>query len=242
MKVVLYISLITFLLNACKPMNERRCAKKTGDITTTLLPNINAHKVILYDDIALTLVQDSLNYVEIVGGENIIPFVDVKIENETIEFKNSNRCNFTRKLEPLTAYYHCTNVDSVFLYGYGDLSNDGVYKNNLYIGSYESFSSIVLNLDNDKTEISGQVGSIDAKLSGKCNYLFMYSNGSGFMDASNLECKTSHGHSQGIGDFTLFATEEIIVELRSRGDFYLKHPDNVNKQITDEGEGNIYNQ
>jgi hypothetical protein len=195
--------------------------------------------VILFDDVALTLVHDSLNYIEVVGGENIIPFMEISSENGVITFENNNRCNFTRIKEDLSVYYHCTNVDSIQLNGFGKLSNLSKYKGDLYIESYESFSSIELDLENENTSIIGQVGSIDCKLTGVCSNLYMYSNGSGFMDASQLYCKTSHGHSQGIGDFSLRASELINIELKSRGNFMVFGSSSATKQIIIEGEGKV---
>lgn len=239
MKYFMYIYIVVTIFTSCKPIDERRCFKKTGDIISIIHANRNAHKVVMNDDIALTLVQDSLDYIEIIGGENMLPFVEMSSANGVITFNNNNRCNFTRKLEPITVIYHCTTVDSILLNGYGKLSNVGTYKSDLYIATEESFSSIEMNLDNEYTTIVGQVGSIDAVLTGKCNHLYMYSNGSGFMDASQLNCLSSHGHSQGIGDFYLSASQLIIAELRSKGNFILTNSQSATKEISDEGEGTI---
>ncbi len=236
---IFYILIFVGLFTSCKPANERRCLKQNGNLISKTIFDIDASKVILYDDIALVLVEDSMNYIEIKGPENIVPFVDITIDNSVLTLENKNICNFTRNKKELSVYYHCTNVDSIQLNGFGDLSNLGEYSKNLFIGSYESFSSIKLNLNNEFTNITAQVGSIDAKLTGKCSNLYMYSNGSGFMDASEIECVHSHGHSQGIGDFYLRATNEIGIELRNRGNFYVYESENATKSIVDEGEGEV---
>ncbi len=240
MRIIYYILLIVTVFASCKPSSERRCAKKTGDITTLIIPNVTAANVTLNDDIGMTIVQDSLNYIELVGGENMLPFIEFSKEGNSIVFQNRNRCNFTRVYEPLIAIYHCTQIDTLLLYGFGGVENQNEYNSDIHIASYESFSSIVLKLNNTNTSIDGQLGSIDATLSGNCDHLYMYANGSGFMDASRLNCKTAHGHSQGIGDFYLNASEEVRVELRSRGDFYITKQASANNYITDEGEGNVF--
>ena len=179
MKTLILISIVCLLFTQCKPANERRCVKSSGNLTSWRVENVFNQIIQVENDISLYLIQDSLNYFELKAGENIIPFIEISEENGILVFKNKNRCHFTRKRIPVEVFYHYTTLDSLYLNGFGDLTSIDTLYSNLKIITFESYTSMDLTLNCNELSINGQVGSIEATLKGKCNNLFLYSNGTG---------------------------------------------------------------
>lgn len=239
MRSLIVIILSLSLLMSCKKSNERRCVKSSGNISAIVLEDISATQINMNDNISLTLVNDSLNQIEIKGGENLLSFITHEILGSQIIFNNTNKCNFLRNEDKIAIIYHYTHLDSIFLNGFGNLNNLDTIKHDIYIYTEESFSDIALAFNNNNTTLIAQVGSVETLLSGKCDNLYLYSNGAGKMDARDLECKYAHGHSQGLGDFFINAKDYLNIELRSAGNFYVYNAENAIQNIVQEGSGQI---
>lgn len=240
MKVIIYILLLFLAFTSCKKSTERKCIKSSGVESTIVLDNITANNIVLSDNISLILVPDSMNKVELIGGENLLSFINVFQDNKKLLISNENKCNFLRKEDKIEVVYHFSSLDSLFLNGFGDVENRDTIYDDLYIECEESFSTIDLVLNNNKTILIGQVGGIEATFAGFSDDLYMYNSGAGKLNASKLITKKAHGHSQGLGDLFLNATEQLIVELRSRGDFYIYTTPNTDINITKEGDGRVF--
>lgn len=239
-KVYITISVLFFLASCSKPEN-RSCWKSNGEINSITSEWIQTHHTIeLKDDINLILINDSLNYLTIEGPENLIEFIDISYDSDKMIMSNLTRCDFLRKPQPINVYYHYTELKRIELVGYGTLSNYNNIYHNINIQANESLSDINLQLQNDSTYLILIKGSLDVTLNGSSNYLYGYASGFGPFDAKSLSCNNAHGHSTGLGDFFLHATDQLTIELRSRGNFYYSG-DPLNTHFIQTGTGKIVN-
>ena len=222
MKLRFYIIItILFFFASCAKPEKRPCWKSNGKIISITNEWSQAHHTLeIKEDINLILINDSLNYLTIEGPENLIEFIDISSSNEKITISNNNRCDFLREPQPINVYYHYKVLRNIELLGYGTLSNHNTIQHNININAFESLSNIELKLMNDTTIFTLMKGAVGVSLNGSSNYLYGYSSGYGPFKADSLICNTAHGHSTGLGDFYLNATESLIIELRSMGDFY----------------------
>ncbi len=239
MRSIILVILSFLMLICCKKSNERRCVKSSGKNQSNTINDIDVSSIEVNDNISLILVNDSLNQLEIIGGEHLLEYISNEIFDHKLTLSNNNKCNFLRKKDSITVIYHFTHLDTLLINGFGNIYSEDTIKNDIYIYAEESFSSIDLTFDNQNTTIIGQIGSIEAVLHGSCSNLYMYSNGAGKMDARDLFCKNAHGHSQSLGDFYLNAIEYLNIELRSAGNFYIYNSENAILNITKEGIGEI---
>jgi hypothetical protein len=243
-KIVLYIVVIFTIssLVGCKKPSDRKCLKSSGTTTTRILnesqfiqPNI-----MVSDNIHLELINDSLNYIELKGAENLLNFIDVKIVSDTLKISDLNQCSFVRKhKDEFSIVYHYTDISSVFLLGYGALTNKDTLKHNVLVIANNSFSTIDLTVDNDDTHISIPLGNVPVNLTGKTKNLFVYSSGHSAVRAENLFATKAHGHSRGIADFHIRASEFVNVELYLKGNFYI-YGNPIDKKYSVEGTGQIF--
>ena len=235
----LLIFLVLFI--SCDKDNERACWKSNGEISSYTIehpPLIN--KLTISDDVDVILINDSLNFCEIEGPENLVEHINIHSSDEKITISNSNLCDFLRSPKTINVYCHYTALKNIELLGYGTLSNQDLIQHNINIHTFESLSNISLELQNDSTILTLLKGAVDVKLKGTSNYLYGYASGYGPFNADSLICFKAHGHSRGLGNFYLNATNSLVIELRSQGNFYYKgNPNSLNFIQT--GTGLIYN-
>lgn len=240
--IVALLVCFTLIMVACKKPSERKCLKSLGNETVEIKnesryiqPNI-----VVSDNISLVLVNDSLNYLELRGAENLLKFIDFEFVSDTLKISDLNKCNFVRKhQDKFSIVYHYTDISSVFLLGYGALTNKDTLKHNVLVIANNSFSTVDLLVDNDDTHVSIPLGNVPVTLKGKTNNLFVYASGHSQVRAEHLNAKKAHGHSRGIADFHIRASEFINVELKLKGNFYI-YGNPIEKKYSVEGTGQIF--
>jgi hypothetical protein len=171
-KLVLILFLLPFIF-ACKKAAERTCWKGSGGMTDTTIFVQDFSKLTLNENINYEIIQDSLNKIEIIGGQNVIPFVKVEIQTDgTLSISNSNKCNFLRyKSQTVKVKIHCKNLSYLTYKGTEDLvSEDTLSFNNFQFFMVDGGGSIHLKL-NVSNSLLGYVshGSGDFHLEGIAN-------------------------------------------------------------------------
>jgi hypothetical protein len=243
-KVTIYSLFFLFfgIALGCKKPSERKCLKSSGNEvernvneTHFIQPN-----VVVSDNISLLLINDSLNFITIKGAENLLNFIEFKVVSDTLKISDLNKCSFVRKhKDAFSIEYHYTDISSIFLLGYGALTNKDTLKHNVLVIATNSFSSIDLTVDNDDTHISIPLGNVPVNLKGRTENFFAYSSGHSQVRAENLYATKAHGHSRGIADFHIRASEFVNVELYLKGNFYI-YGNPIDKKYSVEGIGEIF--
>lgn len=239
--IIVLVGCFAILLVGCKKPADRKCLKSTGNERVQIiadaqyiLPNIE-----LQDNISLELVNDSLNYIELVGGENLLNHISISTIEDTLKVSDNNSCSVVRNhKDAFKIVYHYTQLDRVTLLGYGALTNQDTLRHNVLVIANNSFSTIDLTVNNDDTHISIPLGNVPVTIDGRTNSFFVYSSGHSAIRAENLFATNAHGHSRGIADFHLRASNFINVELYLKGNFYI-YGNPIEKKYSDEGIGQI---
>ena len=91
--------ILILLVVGCKKPHERQCYKSHGDTDSLIHAIENISYFDLGKRIRYRIFQDSLNQVIVHGGENIISFIELEKEADTLRIRNKNRCNFLRNKE-----------------------------------------------------------------------------------------------------------------------------------------------
>lgn len=237
MKNLVYIT-IALLAVACS--KENRCFDGPGKESSRIIVLKNDfQKIHVFDNLGLHFINDSLNYLEIIGGNNLLPNITIDQSADILKIKNENKCQFMSKQDDITIIYHFTSLSELGAFGYGRISSDHEIMTSFRIVGDESYSFINLSINNDSIYISMN-GAPQIDLSGTTNYLYAYSVGKANYHFEGLNAQHAHGHNKGIGDFHLKATQKYLIELRSIGDFYLYDTSGVEQLIYIEGNGKIY--
>ncbi|GGG41634.1 head GIN domain-containing protein [Hymenobacter glacieicola] len=194
------------LLTACQQENEASCFTSTGSITTERR-SLPAFRVLTtYDNVRVTLVQDTATYAEVRAGKNLQEDIRLEVKDNILTIRNTSRCNWVRRYNtPREVTLHTPRLTDLFLRGQADIRTTGTFRaDTLYahlIGSGDyhlNLTSRYLGLD--------QYELGDIYLSGTTEELHHTIGGNGSMYAAELTTRDvylqTNFSSNGNGYFT----------------------------------------
>jgi hypothetical protein len=119
MKKALQIFLIlTLALISCKKPNERQCLKFKGDLINKRVEISPFETLKIYDYIEVELVQDTINFLELIGGQNEISFISVNRVDKELILLNENKCRWLRSgKEKPKVIVHFVNISKIEQWG-----------------------------------------------------------------------------------------------------------------------------
>jgi hypothetical protein len=221
---VLCAIFIVGLLFSCKKAEERTCFKTTGDfaerdVAVAAFTELNLGKRLHY-----TLVHDTINFVRIKGGKNLIQSIRAETVAGVLFIENENRCNFLRSFaEIIEIEIHFVSLNRIEgrisheLYS-SDTINGSFF--NLEITGASGNAALVVNTD----FLNGFVndGNADYSFTGKTNYAHIQANSNGFADVRGLTVQ-----------------EKLEVTSRSTRAIFCK-ADGIPLFVTIEATGDVY--
>lgn len=127
MKINLII-LVCISLLGCKKPEDRSCWKVAGDDAVKIVELEHFYTLYLGPHIEYTLIQDTMEFVEIEGAENLLNLVTTKIEDNKLSIDNTNKCNFLRsfKKKGIHVIIHFISIGNIEFQGTEPLRSKGV--------------------------------------------------------------------------------------------------------------------
>ncbi|PKP02690.1 MAG: hypothetical protein CVU11_10925 [Bacteroidetes bacterium HGW-Bacteroidetes-6] len=169
------------------------------------------------DDLDVEIVHDSLYFVEIEAEENLIPYINTDVVNQSLRIETQPRRNLDPNY-PIRIIVHTPTLNSIELSGSGSIVSDTVTTTQLQIKLSGSGSiTAIVDADNINSTISG---SGDIHLSGIAQHANFKISGSGDIHAYAL------------------LLDECIADISGSGNMYLSVADILDVVIS--GSGNIY--
>lgn len=219
---------------------DNRCFDRPGKMETRVESiDSDFSELNLYDDLNYYLINDSLDFVEITGGKNLIQNVQIFNQNGVMEIFNSNKCLFVSNNDAVDITIHYSTMEELGLFGYGDVSSIDAITHNLKVFGENCYSTIDIQARNDSTTLIIE-GAPQVSISGSTDYIYAYTVGKGNYFLENLNAYYAHAHNKGIGDIHIKADSSYIIELRSRGDIFIYDTLHTDRFITIDGEGSIF--
>jgi hypothetical protein len=189
MKKLLVFGLLVLLFSNCKKANERTCWKSAGEQTTKIIPFAAFEKLELYEHIKYTLIQDSLDFVEIKAGKNLIDLIEISSENSILKIENLNKCNFLGyQKRKVAVEIHVRNLKEIYFKGTDSLVNKGILNlSNLNVEIEDGAGSIDFNINAESLNFIVPHGWGDFKLKGLTKFFRVDIDGSGYFDTRELQ-------------------------------------------------------
>lgn len=218
------LSLAFVLLASCKKAEERACFKSSGDLvelnlTTAPFTELNLGKRLHY-----SLIHDTVNFIKVKGGENLVQFVSALVIDGTLYIENDNRCNFLRSFsEIMEVEIHFTTLNRIE----GRISHNLTTKDsisgsffNLELTGASGNAHLVVNTD----FLNGFVndGNADYSISGKTKYAHIQAHSNGYADVRDLS-----------------VLEKLEITSRSTRSIFC-HADGIPLLVNIEATGNVY--
>ena len=188
-----FFFLVPIFFISCKKEEDRSCFKTTGSIIDKIIPLGSFSKIDLGPYIQYELIQDTINFIEISAGENIINFISSDIEEGKLVIENNNKCRFLRyKKEKVTAKIHFTTLNSIFYHGSEPLISKDTLDfsaTTLTLDANETSGSINLKLKAKTIYLNNSNGTPDIELSGSCDFFSIDISANGTFSVKNLFVK-----------------------------------------------------
>ena len=113
--ILVFIGLIVF---ACKKTEDRSCFKAVGGLTTKTIALSSFDKLYMGPHLKYVLIQDTEDKVVLIGGKNLLNFIETSVEDSKLSIRNKNKCNFLRSYDKMvTVEIHFKKIINVLFEG-----------------------------------------------------------------------------------------------------------------------------
>jgi hypothetical protein len=227
---IFVIALVTF--NAC--MFDGPRVKGNGHVVTESkhLGDISGVELDANFDVYLT--EGSAADVKIEAEENIIPYIEFRVENGVLNIDTKDDVRL-RTHKPVKIYITAPRYNKIEIDGSGNINGQTKITNEekLRIGVSGSGD---LKLDVDAPEIHTNLsGSGDIKLSGLTKKFSGEVTGSGDINAMNLMSEESELQITGSGNIDIYSSVKLAATITGSGDVRYKGDAATNSNITGSG-------
>jgi hypothetical protein len=233
------VLLILFTLS-CKEADNRECWKFSGEKAIISYASESFKVIVIPAGLKVELIQDSINEIQIEGGENLIQLITWNIEQGELTFENKNKCSFLRKdYQVPVVKVHFTNLNRIEVFG-----SDSVFIRKQFIGDSLSlymdegsaFASLNVQLNHLDVLIPPSYNS--CQFSGKAKTVKIVGKGNARVDSKQLEIeeKLTVSHYSSANFYVKSPLNSFKVEMFGRGNLYYEG-DYQSLEILNEGEG-----
>lgn len=234
MKSLTYISLILLVMVSCKKPEDRTCWKGHGNQTSVEFPLDSIHSFYLGKKIKYRIYEDNERKVVIRGGENMIKQIELDYSDHKLTINNLNKCHFLRDHErKIEVDIHYPVYDTLYLTASDSIIfKDTIKSPVLFVEMEEAGGTMLLNVDNVKTEIVVSIGTADYILGGHASSALLKIQDKGYADASNFTSDNLFAYQNSTSDLYLNLHGAIAtVWIAGTGDvYYSGTPDSLSLQ------------
>ncbi len=162
------------------------------------------------------------NSVEVEGDENLLEYIETKVEDGKLSIKSTKNVNLRSK-NKITIYVSATRLTGVSLSGSGDIIGQGKFFNDGN-GDFKisGSGSIKLSFNKYKSVEVSVSGSGNIHLSGSSDIVNAHISGSGNADCADLIANDVTAHISGSGNVKVFANTSVDASISGSGNVYYK--------------------
>ena len=174
----------------------------------------------LYKRIHLRLIQDSLNFLEIKAGKNLLPKISTEITNDTLVITNKNKCNFTRNFtDSICVELHFTDLNYIRYESSGDINSKGQLSlKKISSDTWNGSGKIDLDLICSDVSFAFHTGPGDLILKGRGEKIYLYCAGQGYLNAEKFSSKSGQINSIGSGGMKINSSEILLGDMKGEAD------------------------
>lgn len=189
--ITLFIGVMLFF--GCEKSENRDCFKSTGGLTSKMIELGEFDEIFMGPHLKYVLIQSNENKLEVVGGKNVINFVEAKIEGGILKLNNINKCNFLRSYDKdITVYIHFKNIVKIAFEGTEQVTCfDELNLQDLVLTIRDGAGEFNLSLNANSLHTIVSQGWGNFNFEGNVNYLKLDVSGNGFGSSNALTVNDS---------------------------------------------------
>jgi hypothetical protein len=183
----------TIFLFSCSKASDRRCFKTSGNIVVRTFEVNGFTSLKLHKFIRFILVPDTVDYVEVQAGKNLINFVNITSEGGILEISNRNTCDFLRSWKrDVSVFVHAKKINNIYFDGTETLtSSDTLRTDFLTFHQQDGSGNVDLFVRSFVLQSSQTNSAGNLSIHGFTDYLKVETNGLSSLDTKNLVVKDS---------------------------------------------------
>jgi hypothetical protein len=227
MKNLIYIASIfctIAILSSCKKDHMGDCFVSTGLISKETRDLAVFDSIRIGRRMELVLVEDTVNYVVLEAGRNLLDNITTTLENGLLSIENTNKCNWIRSYKyPVTIEVHFSNLRHIFIEGSTNVeSKDTIHQNELTFELRDCAGDLNLLVNNQKLNIIQHTGASDIEVKGRTEDLSIYMASLATGDYDELLAKTVYVQTLSSGFCRVYATDTFYFVVDGNGSIYYK--------------------
>ena len=214
----LLICLSVFLCDSCE---MGKCWHGTGQNTTQLYETGYFREVNVRGMFEIILIQDSVYYITLEGGDEILGYAAVTNTDSVVYLDNSNECAFLRDYEKIKCYLHFSDYLKLSLFETCKLTSQNPVTSILTLIVPAEMAEVNIQLNNPHFHFyNHRTTGGTYTFSGYSDWCVI----SGFYSArfilSDLVSREMHIKNSSIGDMHVNPIEKLTVEIHNKGNIY----------------------
>ncbi|WP_018613269.1 head GIN domain-containing protein [Segetibacter koreensis] len=179
--------------------------------------------VALSGNMNVQLAYGTSNTITVEGDENLLPYIETKVQDGVLQVKTKNRTGLKTKSK-LMVYVSLTKVTELKVSGSGNITGNGEFTNdgktNIAVSGSGNINVGMNSFNETKIAVSG---SGNVTLKGKStNNIDATISGSGNIDCSDVACNDVFAHVSGSGNIKVYANRSIDAKVSGSGNIYYK--------------------
>lgn len=219
------------LISSCKKSDDRACFKSFGEPNQIDIPIDSVERFNLYKGITYHVYQDTLKLIRIIGGKNVIEWIEVNKEGNELDISNKNKCNFLRNYNKqilveihYPTYYRFYSETSDSL-----LFKDTIQSNYLYVEQALGGGHVGLNITGQTLVMIASNGVGSYQVGGQVNHADLRIQSGARGNAENLIANSIEIDQNSTGDLYINGTNSTItVNMKGTGNvYYLNAPTSI---------------
>ncbi len=224
MKKQLFILLLAIIsFTSCEKNGVTDCFLSTGEIVMKTR-NINSfNSILLKDNVNLILKQADSNAIIVEAGKNLISGIITDVgEDNVLEIRNDNSCNWIRSFEnPINVYLHYKIIDSIDYRSIGDITTENtIVTDSLWIIAKEGAGQINLDVDIGTLYCSLHYGTLDITLRGESGVSYIYSASFGLINTLDMESDYMYINNKSSNDVYVRVKNHLGATIENIGNIY----------------------
>lgn len=231
--------LIVALVISVSSCEDDECLKGSGDSsseTRTFTEEFTAIEV--NNNLNVDIYIDGSNFLEVIGGKNVIPHIKSYMAENTLKLENKNSCTFLRGFDQDTKLkLHIKSLASISYKGSGKvIMKDTANVEQFSVVADGGTGSIKLMVNCKKMTVSLRGGLTDIELIGSAELSSIYLSESGWVVSKDFKTERSDIYNESTGDCIVNADSVLYVSIIRSGNIqYLGNPDIHYNKVTGEG-------
>lgn len=189
----IYMIVIFIALCSCKKAENRSCFKNAGNEKTEVISLKSIDSLFLYDNIIYTLIPDTITFLELSGGENLLNHIEYLDFDKKLVIRNNNKCNFLRSFKKkIKAAIHIQKINYIHYEGTEGLKNKDTLKSGeLRLIIRDGAGPVDLTVKNSYQSAVITHGWGDFTLRGSSSSVFLNCNTNSFCNTVDLKVKNT---------------------------------------------------